>query len=283
MTPTPDDLIDDISGLITLPDVYLRINRLIDSPTSTSADIAKAVSQDASFTVKLLKLANSPLYSFSSRVDNVAKAVTVIGTAQVRSLSLSLSVANTFEGLPNDLVSMRNFWKHSLLCGLAARSLCKEARRCDADTLMTAGLLHDIGELILFNRLPDASRKALLLVLDSQEEMQINEAEDEIIGFDHGAVGGALAKMWNLPMVLQECIALHHYPERAEHHPREVALIHIANVLAQLAEIDSFDFADASPISPAAWARCGLDEDCAQEVILAAQKDFEEIEKLFLE
>jgi len=282
MNTTPSDLVRDISGLVTLPDVYLRINRLIEDPNSSSADIAKAVSQDASFTVKLLKLANSAVYNFSSSIDTVAKAVTLIGTSQIRSLALSLSVASSFEGMPNDLVSMRNFWKHSLLCALAARLLCKQARRCDADALFTAGLLHDIGELIIFNRLPGQAKDALMLVLDSQEEVSVPEAERQIIGFDHSAVGGALARQWNLPTVLQECIAWHHDPASAEKHPREVALIHIANTLAQLAEVDSIELDDAPAIDPHAWEVIGLDPDVVEEVVRAAQEEFAEIEQLFL-
>jgi putative nucleotidyltransferase with HDIG domain len=279
---TPTELVEDISGLVTLPDVYLRINRLVEDPDSSSADIARAVSQDASFTVKLLKLANSAIYNFPSTVDSVAKAVTIIGTSQIRSLALSLSVASSFEGLPNDLVSMRNFWKHSLLCALAARELCKIARRCDADTLFTAGLLHDIGELIIFNRLPEQAKDALLLVLHSQEEIAIPEAERQTIGFDHSAVGGALARQWNLPSVLQECIACHHAPAQAEKFPRETALIHIANTLAQLAEVDSLELDDAPPIDPQAWAIAGLDADVVEPVVRAAQQAFSEIEQLFL-
>lgn len=281
-TIAPDDLVRDISGLVTLPDVYLRINRLIEDPDSSSADIAKAVSQDAAFTVKLLKLANSALYSFPATVDTVNKAVTIIGTSQIRNLALSLSVASRFEGLPNDLVSMRNFWKHSLLCALAGRELAKLARRCDADALFTAGLLHDIGELILFNRLPEQAREALLLVLDSQEEVTVAEAESRTIGFDHSAVGAALAKLWNLPPMLRECITWHHAPAMAGQYPREVALIHIANSLAQMAEVDSLDLDDAPAIDQYAWEATGLDPDVVETVVRAAQEEFAEIEQIFL-
>ncbi|NTV96478.1 MAG: HDOD domain-containing protein [Thiobacillus sp.] len=279
---TPEDLVRDISGLVTLPDVYIRINRLIEDPNSSSADIARAVSQDAAFTAKLLKLANSALYNFSAAVDTVSKAVTIIGTSQVRNLALSLSVASSFEGLPNDLVTPRNFWKHSLLCALAARELGKLARRCDPDALFTAGLLHDLGELIIFNRLPEQAHAALLMVLDSQEEIAVPEAEQQLLGFDHATVGAALARQWNLPAMLQACIAWHHDPTRAEAHGREVALVHIANSLAQLAEVDSLDLEDAPAIDPAAWATTGLDPEVVEAVVRAAQQEFGEIEKIFL-
>lgn len=278
----PDELVRDISGLVTLPDVYLRINRLIDDPASSGRDIAQAIGQDAALTVRLLKLANSALYSFPAAVDTVAKAVTIIGTAQVRHLALSLSVASSFAGLPNDLVSLRDFWKHSLLCALAARELCRLAGRGDPDALFTAGLLHDLGELIIFNRLPDAARAALVMVLDSQEEITVPEAERQLLGFDHSEVGAALARQWNLPGLLQACIAWHHAPGLAGSHGREVALVHIANSLAQLAEVDSLDPADAPAIDAAAWDSTGLDPAVLEPVVRASQRAFGDIEQLFL-
>ena len=108
------ELVRGVGALVTLPDVFIRINRLVEDPNSTTGDIAKAVSQDPSFTMRLLRVANSPLYGHSSAIDTVAKAVSVIGTCQIRNLALSTSIATAFKGLPNDLVSMENFWRHSL-------------------------------------------------------------------------------------------------------------------------------------------------------------------------
>lgn len=276
------DLLEEISGLVTLPDVYLRINQLVDDPDSTSADIAKAVSQDPSFTVRLLRVANSPLYGFSSTVDTVAKAVTIIGTAQIRNLALSMSVARSFAGLPNKLISMDNFWRHSLLCALAARHLAREARRCDPDTLFTAGLLHDIGELVIFNRLPGQAREALERVIDSQDEIPVYEAEQEVIGLDHAEVGGELARQWHLPAVLEECIAFHHAVGNARRHPRETALVHIANIIALMAEINTQEPEDVEPVDPLAWELSGLDDEILEPTICAIQAEIVDVEKLFL-
>ena len=149
----------------------------------------------------MLRVANSALYQFPSAVESVTKAVSIIGTAQIRNLALSMSVASSFEGLPNELVSMQNFWRHSLLCALTARQLAKLIGGCDPDALFTAGLLHDIGELIIFNRLPGQAKEALLMVLDSAEEIQVHQAEQQVMGFDHSEVGGALAKEWNLSLI----------------------------------------------------------------------------------
>ena len=276
-----NELVKDIRGLVTLPHVYIEIGRLIDDPRSSSADIARAVSQDPSFTLRLLRVANSALYQFPSAVESVTKAVSIIGTAQIRNLALSMSVASSFEGLPNELVSMQNFWRHSLLCALTARHLAKLIGGCDPDALFTAGLLHDIGELIIFNRLPEQAKQALLLVLDSAEEIQVHQAEQQVMGFDHSEVGGALAKEWNLPGLLEECIAHHHDLARCQHHRRETALIHLANTLAVMAELDTIDPLDVQPIDPAAWEITGLTQDCIETVVRETQAAIIEVERLF--
>ncbi|MCX7169625.1 MAG: HDOD domain-containing protein [Proteobacteria bacterium] len=281
MTINAGELVTDIDGLVTLPDVYFRINRLIEHPQSSTADIAKAASQDPSFTLRLLRVANSSLYRFPSAVTTVAKAVAIIGTAQIRSLALAMSVAKSFAGMPNELVSMENFWRHSLFCALIARRLAQEARCCDLDSLFTAGLLHDIGELVIFNRLPGQAKDALLMVLDSQEEIQVHQAEQQVMGFDHAEVGGELARHWNLPSLLQECIAYHHAVASARQHPREVALVHLANVFALMAELDSLDPGNVSPIDPLAWELTGLEEDCTEAVVREAQAEILEAEQLF--
>jgi putative nucleotidyltransferase with HDIG domain len=280
---TVNDLVKDIDGLVSLPDVFMRISRLIDDPNSSSNDIAQAINQDPSFTIRLLRIANSSMFSFPSSVTTVVKAVAIIGTSQIRSLTLSMSVAKSFAGLPNDLVSMHNFWRHSLFCGLVARLLARKVRGCDPDSVFTAGLLHDIGELVIFNRLPKEAEAALLMVLDSQDELQVHEAEQAVMGLDHAEVGGELAKHWNLPPLLEECIRCHHNPTGASQHAKAVAIVHIANVLAMMAEVDSLELDDFSPIEPAAWAQAGLDEDCIEEVVREAQAEIKEVEQLFAE
>lgn len=276
------ELVKGVGGLVTLPDVFIRINRLVEDPNSTITDIAKAVSQDPSFTVRLLRVANSPLYGLSSTVDTVSKAVAIIGTAQIRNLALSTSIASTFAGLPNDLVSMDNFWHHSLYCALNARILARQARRCDPEAVFTAGLLHDIGELVIFNRLSALAKEVLMLVLDSGDELPVYEAEWQIMGFDHAQVGGELARQWHLPSMLEECIACHHSILEAQRHPREVAMVHIANVLALMAEVDTLESDDVQPIHPRAWEITGLDEDIVEPTVREAQEEIAEAEKLFL-
>lgn len=277
------ELLKGVGGLVTLPDVFIRINKLVEDPNSNMADIAKVVGQDPSFTVRLLRVANSSFYGFSSTIDTVTKAVSLIGTSQIRSLALATSVASSFEGLPNTLVSMEHFWRHSLYCALAARILAKQARKCDPDAVFTAALLHDIGQLVIFNRMPQLAKEALLLVLDSADELPVYLAERQIMEFDHAQVGGELARLWKLPPMLEECIEFHHDISAAQRFPREVALVHIANILALMAEVRTLNTDDVSPIDPQAWEVLGLNADeVIQLTVEAAQEEIAEAEKLFI-
>jgi putative nucleotidyltransferase with HDIG domain len=276
------ELVGGVGDLVSLPDVFIRINQLVEDPDSSHADIAKVISQDPSFTVRLLRIANSPYYGFSSSIETVARAVTLIGTNQIRNLALSTTVGRAFEGLPNELVSMDNFWHHSLYCALIARMLAKSMGKCDPEAVFTAGLLHDIGELVIFNRLPEQAKESLLLVLDSGDTVPMHVAEQRIIGFDHTQVGGELARQWHLPSLLEECIAFHHDVARAERFPKEVAIVHIANVLALMAEVDSLEIEDFQPVDPLAWQLTGLAApEMIEPVISEAQAEIIEAKKLF--
>lgn len=283
MKPNIVELVQGVSGLVTLPDVFVRINQLVESPDSTVNDIANAVSRDPAFTVRLLRVANSPFYGFSSSIDTVSKAVSVIGTSQIRNLALSTAIANSFAGLPNTLVSMENFWRHSLYCALAARVLARQARKCDAEAMFTAGLLHDIGELVIFNRVPELAKEMLLQVLDNADSLSVHQVERQVLGYDHAQVGGELARQWKLPSLLEECIAFHHFPGEAKRHPREAAIVHIANVLAVMAELDTLATEDVAPIDPQAWEVTGLDPaEVIEATVLETRAEIAEAEKLFL-
>lgn len=277
-----EQLVRDVGTLVSCPDVFIRINQLIEDPTSTIDSITKVISQDPSFTARLLHIANSPFYGFSSTIETVSRAVTLIGTNQVRHLALSTSISRTFAGLPNELVSVNNFWQHSLYCALASRAIGKRVRRVDPEAVFTAGLLHDIGELLIFNRLPVQARAALELVLDSGDELPVHLAERQIMGLDHAQVGAALARRWGLPPMLCECIECHHGIQQAQQFPRETAVVHIANALALMAEIDTLDVADVPPLDPLAWEIVGLQaSDIVEPTIRQAQQEIGEVKRHF--
>jgi len=266
------DLLSNVEQLISLPAAYVRLNELVEDPSSSAADIAHVITQDVALTARLLRVANSPLYGLSTQIDTVSRAVTVLGTQQVRNLALATSACKSFDGIPNELVSMESFWEHSILCALCARTLALKCLKHQREAVFVAGLLHDIGQLVLYRTLPDLSRQTLEACLDSSDELEPQEVEREIIGFDHAEVGSELARSWSLPSSLQECIACHHNPAQAKQNHVETAIVHIANSIAALVELNTHELDNAPCIHDIAWELTGLDQDIIAPTIADVQE-----------
>lgn len=276
-----DDLVNNASDLISLPEVTLRVNELANDPDSTAADMAAVISQDPALVVRMLKIANSAYYGLSKEVETITRAVAVLGTKKIRDLVLSSSASEAFEGIPNDLISMQDFWHHSLYCGLLAQILSKKSNKTNSESIFIAGLLHDIGQLLMFNQMPEKSHEAILLLMEGTEELETFEAERHVFGFDHTQVGSALIENWKLPPVLQECVEFHHEPQNAKNFKAEVAMINIANAVAVMADFDSMSPEDEIPmINALSWELTGLTKDDLPEAIKKAQNEIHEIESV---
>lgn len=282
MSMTLEELVHDADELVSLPGVCMRINAMVDDPDSTAKDIGEIISQDPALTVRLLRIANSPFYGFSSEIDTVSRAVTVIGTERIRDLVLATSAIQAFEGIPNELVTMDDFWLHSIYCGISARLLANKCEKSESESLFVAGLLHDIGQLLMFHKLPQLAKEALLLSIEGPDEPEMYLAERQVFGFDHTQVGGELVRHWQLPTGIQECVEFHHEPEKATQHPLEVSLVHMANTIACLAELNTTDEESAAPIEPSAWEVTGLSKDVIASTVEAAQLKFSEVQSVFL-
>lgn len=258
MNPTIEQLLHDVDGLVSLPQVSMRVNEMVDDPGYSASDIGKVISQDPGLTARLLRIANSPFYGLSNTVDTVARAVTVLGLKQIRDLVIATTSIQAFEGIPNDIVTMDDFWKHNISCGIAARYLAHMMPGIDKETMFIAGLLHDIGQLIIFSKLPQQALRAISMMEDDPQEPELHQVETRIMGFDHAQLGAALLKQWHLPAVFQQCTGFHHNIEGAQLHPRETALVHISNAIAVMAELNSTT--DESPsINEKAWEITRLD------------------------
>lgn len=276
MTITPDSLIKNSDILGSLPGIGVRVNQMIDDPSYTSTDIGQVIAQDPALTARLLKIANSPAVGFSKKIDTVTRAITVLGSRHIRDLVLGTSVVRAMQVLPNKLISMEDFWTHSICCGLAARSLAEPSGLINGETLFVAGLLHDIGHLLIFHQLPDKAQQALELSAhgDGKDEVDLHKAEQEIMGFDHASVGAALLRQWHFPEVLVECVQFHHTPQDASKFPLQVALVHVANSLAVLAEINILSKDNSTHIDPITWQILNLNPDTVETVLRTVQEQF---------
>lgn len=228
---TPGDLVKGSVRLVSLPEIYTKVVQVLEDPASSMADIGRVISQDPALTARLLRIANSPYYGFPSRIDSIPRAVTVIGAVNLRELVLIASVGDVITRIASNLMDMTAFWRHSTYCGVAARALGRKCGIVSVDALFVAGLLHDVGRLLILTKLPEMARGAYLRPLD--ERQRLCEVEREILGFDHGEVAGELLRAWALPESICDAVQYHHEPSRARTAPLTAAVIHIADALAR--------------------------------------------------
>jgi HD-like signal output (HDOD) protein len=255
---------------------------MVDDPTSSATDIGREISHDVALAARLLRVANSPAFGQHGKIATISRAITVLGVRQVRDLTVGLTAIRAFDGVGNELVTMESFWRHSVLCGVAAGQIAARRDRRRDETPFIAGLLHDIGQLVLLSRVPKLARQALLMSVDSVDDLGLFLCEQKVMGFDHAAVGLALAQHWGMPRALQECIEFHHEPELAQEYPLEVATIHIANSVAVLAEIGSCDLSDAPAISAVALRAVKLDLESVTAIVVQTQESAAEVLPLLL-
>ena len=200
---------------------------------------------------------------------------------EVRYLAFGICANTVFKGIPNELITVEDFWKHSLYCAAAAQSLGRKSPIRTDDSLFTAGLLHDIGQLVMFNQRPDLSREALKLSLEENDGLSPYLSEREILGFDHMAVGAELARQWRLPACLRECIEFHHEPFAGEETTDAVRVVHLANSIAVLAELDSLSVSDGPPIDTRVFSQLRLDPDVIPEIVAETQESVTELLQIF--
>ncbi|VAW74603.1 HD domain protein [hydrothermal vent metagenome] len=262
--PTQESLVsllDDVEGLVSPPDVCMRLFELIHSPSTDSDDIAGVISVDPNLTTRLLRMANSAFYRFSGKIDTISRAVTLIGTTDLYQLVLSVSAVKSFNNIPNDLVKMDTFWRHSVYTGLLARALAARANILHPERLFVAGLMHDIGSLVLYYQRPETMRD-LLLIADGDEEV-LYQTEIERFSFSHASVAAHLMDQWQLPEDLVQSIKWHHQPELADKASMEAHVLFLANHLVNESDQGNFMGSPRAEISvPKAMLEIvGLTED----------------------
>lgn len=217
--------------LISLPSIYLKLKELMDEPDYSMADVAILVGSDPAMAIRFLRAVNNPLNRRVVKIETVSHAVSLLGIRQVHDLVLSASVAETFQGMSNDVMSMEIFWKRSFYCAEMIKQLGLECGGMESDRLFTIGLLHDIGHLIMYSAIPEESQLALQNALKS--EQPLFQVERELLGFDYAKLGGYMMEQWNLPESFQAVTRHHPEPGKAIQFEMETALLHLSSMLVK--------------------------------------------------
>lgn len=231
------EIVSQIESLPTLPAIYVELVEELKSDDASIQTIGEIISKDIGLTAKILKMVNSSFFGLRQQITNPAKAVSMLGLDLVKAIVLTSSAFNKFKKLKYPGFSLEQMWDHAMQTGAYAKIIAKEGglNRIDADTAFMAGLLHDIGKLLIASHLSDSFK--MINKLTEKLTIPMVEAESKIIGTTHSSVGAYLLGLWGLPDDILDATAFHHCPG---HKPstdlNTTVIIHIANALAHSGE-----------------------------------------------
>lgn len=235
---TAEDLIAKVPKLPAPAPAVTKLLTLLSGPDTDNAAVAKVLKQDIVLSAKVLALCNSAAYGLSSEVSSLDQALMYLGFAEIHRIVMAISFGGALSpGLTGYVIEDGALWRHSLLTALIAENVLRAAKHLQVDVPVpvayTAGLIHDIGKLVISHALDPEKQHAVRALLD-QGQCSLLEAERAIIGTDHAEVGACLLRQWKLPDVLTEAVAHHHQPSTTPS-PGLSAIIHVADVIAHQA------------------------------------------------
>ncbi len=227
MHPTIAELVEEVRDLpMSMSETLPAVIEACDSADTSVNDLTSLISSDQSLVAMLLKLANSAYYGYARRIETLPEAIVLLGFSTIKSLAITATTMNLLFQSDDELSEVRHeIWSHSLGVGVAARALARKRGNIHPEKAFVAGLLHDLGMIILsvyrkddFNRILNHAR---------QNQVSYEEAEFELLGFDHGELGSQVAEAWSFPATHCEAIRFHHNPGEAKLQP---ALAHVAHL-----------------------------------------------------
>jgi putative nucleotidyltransferase with HDIG domain len=254
-----DQIVERVGSLPRLPDTVVRLVSVVSDPTSTLPEIVETIQYDPTLTAELLRLCNSAYYGLARQVESLDDAVRMLGTAKIFQLSMAahtrtmLSGPQKGYGLPAGAM-----WSHAVATAVAAQLLARRAGLAQPGLLFTAGLLHDVGKMVLNEYVQQEYAEIVRRV--TEERLTFSEVEQEVLGCTHADVGARLAEAWNLPDILVDCIRYHHDPDVRAVADARVDVVHLADAVCILFGLGTGDDGLCYRPSAAALGRLGLEQ-----------------------
>ena len=273
-------LLTDEVKLPSLPTIFSEINQAIQNPKCSGKDIADIVSKDPSLSATLLRIVNSAAYGFNERVESLTYAAMALGTQQVCSLALGITMINYFKGIPGDHINMQSFWRHSVACGLTAKILAFHVEKVTAERVFIGGLLHDIGQLIFLCYCPQTIGKAFAQA--GKLGLSLHQVEPKYFKMTHASFGSLMADKWNFSKHISDLIR-HHHDDFKRKPPEEIAVVHFSNWLVNAMGIGSSTGYSLPGLNINAWQALGISHSVLEQVIRQLDRQLTEAIQFFYE
>jgi len=215
-------LVSTVAEKVALPSVYHHIRDLLAQPTASLEDFADLILLDPALSARLIKMVNSPFWAHYRKAETVQQAIVMTGTFQLHDLLLSSLAIRAFSTIPSTIFDQESFWKSSIYCGIAARMLAEKCRLSTKERLFTAGLLHEIGHIVMFTKLSEQVQEALVNSIETNTPLFTQERDS--LGFDYGQVGFEIMNVWDLPHSYGDIATYHLEPTLAKGNKIEIEI-----------------------------------------------------------
>lgn len=242
----------DLPSFSTLYELLVEI---LDDPEVNSHTLAKIIGQDIGLSARLLQQMNRSGSGYFSRIDSIPRAVSMLGMEKLKSLIFETPVVTRFRGIPEKVFNVESFWHHSIRCALFARALATRLKLPGKEVCFVGGLLHDIGRLVLLEKVPRQYAQVIAMALE--EKVSLHRAELDILKTDHGFIGKQLAIRWRLPAKIRWMIGGHH-SLLSSFYEKEACLLHVADVLAHACGPEMIFLNGIPRLQHKAWDETGL-------------------------
>jgi HD-like signal output (HDOD) protein len=252
----------DVARLKSVPTLSRHLERVVtalDDPDVDLDHVARLIETDQGLTSQILRLANSAFYSGRGAVTQVTVALVMLGAVVTRSAVLASSLLDPRQ------MALRGFVEHALGCAVAAGALARVTGLAEPEDAAIAGLLHDLGKVVLWKEMPEAF--AYILAQAEAEQRSFRDVEREVLGVDHAEVAGWLVERWRFPATLAEPIVHHHTPARARLALDQTAIVHVANTLVRAVGYGFGGDHRLPAIDPTAWKRLHLEPALLDRVL----------------
>lgn len=277
-TLTIDDVRHRLQDLPSLPAVVMELLGSIDQEDVDISVLARKVSLDQALTAKTLRLANSSSSGLQVRVTTIQQAITFLGFQATRNLITAAAVTGCFPEGKCPGFDHRAFWRHSIATAACAKVLARRMR-LNQDFAFTAGLLHDIGRLVLVTSYPE--RYSEVLAQRQRDDTQLLDVERALLGVDHVVAGVALAEHWKFSETMHHAIAFHHEPE-AVGAGFLATIVHVANAIVHALDLARDENELVPPVSMVAWTALGLSQEAYLHVFRETEMQFEEMSNVLM-
>ena len=267
--------LNDIQSLPTLPPIVSKLNEMVADEEITAVKLGKVIEKDQVLTSKLLKMVNSSFFGFPQRISTVSNAIVLLGFNVIKTLIVTSSI---FEVMQASDVGL---FEHSLGCATACGIIAKRRQIKNPEEVSTAGLIHDLGKIVLRSELPEEYEA---IVAEAREKGRyMREVEKERIGIGHGEIGGMLARQWNLPERLVFPIEYHHKPEQAPDFKEIAAIVHFSDILIRAVGFGNGGDPWVPALDHSAWERIKLTKSQMKEIIAELDEKLLELQDFTLE